>query len=172
MSGRFWISAAAAGLELTCLASPEPDADAAAQMATKEGSQGGPSALCVMCSKGPISGSYFELEEGQCHSECHEAYDLERKKSTAAKCEFCHERILDSTWSVFSGDDGGKINIHKSCADGYQESKAPKCEQCTLPLTGGYCVLGAANLHQDCVDAYREAQVTSITFAIKSITFT
>jgi L-lactate utilization protein LutB len=60
-------------------------------MLTKSGAAGGPSALCVACGEGPIRGSYFELEEGQCHSECHEAYDLERKKATATKCTFCHE---------------------------------------------------------------------------------
>lgn len=157
VTGRFWISAAAKGLELKILRSPEPDETAAQLMAAKEGSLGGPTALCVCCGKGPISGSYFELEEGQCHSDCHESYDLQRKQCTAPKCGHCTERILDTSWSVFEGDGGAKIDVHKACVDGYREAQAPKCEQCNGPLVGGYVVLGGKNMHADCVDAYREA---------------
>jgi hypothetical protein len=68
------------------------------------------------------------------------------------------QRILDSTWSVFQSGDGTKINVHKTCVQGYQESQAPKCEQCSKALVGGYVVLGGKNMHEGCVDAYREAQ--------------
>lgn len=157
VSGRFWISAAAKDVELGLLESPKPDEAAAELMAAKEGPASGPEALCVHCGEGPITGSYLELEEGQCHSDCHEAYDLERKKCTAPLCGHCAERILDSTWSVFKGDDGAKLPVHTACVDAYKESQAPKCEQCAAALIGGYVVLGGKNLHSDCVDAYREA---------------
>lgn len=59
------------------------------------------------------------MDEGQCHSECYEAYDLERKQCTADKCAHCQDRILDKTWSVFKGTDGD-ISVHKACVDSYQ----------------------------------------------------
>ena len=78
--------------------------------------------MCVhTCARARVCvvGSYFELEEGQCHSECHESYAMERKKCTAPECAHCQERILDDTWSVFNEEDG-KSNVHKDCVQGYQ----------------------------------------------------
>jgi hypothetical protein len=160
VTGRFWVSAAAKGLEFKpLLPSTAPDAAAVEQMGTAALHADSRTALCVKCGKGPITGPYFELDEGQCHSECHDAYVLERKKCIAPKCAYCEDRILDESWSVFTADDGGsKINVHKGCVDDYQASKAPKCVQCKEALVGGYVVLGDANLHQECVDVYREAQ--------------
>ena len=157
-TGRFWISASAKGLEFNCLQSPPPDAAAAEQMGPAALHAGSRCALCVKCGHGPIKGRYYELEEGQCHSECYEDYIIERKKATAAKCFHCDQRIMEDSWSVFEEEDGTKINVHKECAEGYKISKAPKCEQCKEALVGGYVVLSGANLHEDCVDAYREAQ--------------
>lgn len=158
VTGRFWISAAAKGLEFECLEPATPDAAAAEQMGTAATHADIRYALCVKCGKGPIQGPYIEFEEGQCHPECKEEYVLERKKATAVKCAYCAERILEDSWSVFSEDDGSKINVHKTCVDDYRASIAPRCEQCNEPLLGSYSVLGEANLHKDCVDAYREAQ--------------
>ena len=59
------------------------------------------------------------MEEGQCHSECHEQYSLQRRKCTAPECEHCKERILEDSWSVFKEEDG-KINVHKECVQGYK----------------------------------------------------
>ena len=56
VADRFWISAAAKGLELYCLESPTPDEAAARQMVAQAGPACGPEALCVMCGQGPISG--------------------------------------------------------------------------------------------------------------------
>jgi DNA-directed RNA polymerase subunit N (RpoN/RPB10) len=157
VTGRFWISAAAKGLEFNCPQLPPPDAAAAEQMGPAALHADSRVALCVKCGQGPIKGRYYELEEGQCHSECYEDYILERKKATATKCFHCGERIMEDSWSVFE-EDGSKISVHKDCAEDYRLSKAPKCEQCEEALVGGYVVLGGANLHKGCVDAYREAQ--------------
>ena len=56
VADRFWISAAAKGLELYCLESPIPDEAAARQMVAQAGPASGPEAVCVMCGQGPIRG--------------------------------------------------------------------------------------------------------------------
>ena len=53
---RFWISAAAKGLEFDCLESPAPDEAAAMQMASNP-MLDGPEAKCVKCGLGPIRGT-------------------------------------------------------------------------------------------------------------------
>lgn len=171
VADQFWISAAARDLEIKCLqCSTPPSEEAARAMATKPGAAGGPSALCVMCKKGPITGTYFELEEGQCHSECHEEYSRQRKQATAPTCAHCQQRILEDGWSVFKGADGSKTNIHTGCVDGYRESLAPKCSHCAKALVGSYCKLGGAELHQECVAPYREATAPKCPECLQSVT--